>query len=60
MNNDILGTREAICNNVHEWRSHEWKPLPNVITSDPKIVIHSNECIIFFCMLFYVLNTQFR
>ena len=30
----------------HEWG--EWKLLANRITSDPKIVIHGNECIILF------------
>ena len=35
-------------NNFHESRSHEWKSLANRITGDTKIVIHGNECIIYF------------
>ena len=35
-------------NDCHKWRSHESKSLTNRITSDPKIVIHSNKCIILF------------
>ena len=45
----IFGSRvRRFANNFHEWRSHEWKSLANRITSDPKIVIHGNECIILF------------
>ena len=48
-------------NNFHEWRNHEWKFLANRITSDPKIVIHGNECIIIFLKRYFMsLNAQFR
>ena len=58
----ILGSRLGrFANNFHEWRSHDWKLLENRITSDPKIVIHDNECIIlFFTRYFMSLNAQFR
>ena len=41
-------------NDFHEWRSHEWKSLANRITSDPKIVIHGNECIIIFLTRYFM------
>ena len=45
----IFGSRvRRFANNFPEWRSHEWKSLANRITSDPKYVIHGNECIISF------------
>ena len=45
----FFGSRvRRFANDFHEWRSHEWKSLANRITSDPKIVIHGNECIILF------------
>ena len=45
----IFGSRVSrFANNFHEWRSHEWKSLANRITSDPKIVMYRNECIILF------------
>ena len=56
VNNDFFGSRvRRFANNFHEWRSHEWKPLANRITSDPKIVSHGNECIILFltCYLMF-------
>ena len=48
VNNDFWVRVRRFANNFHEWRSHEWKSLANRITSDPKIVIHGNECIILF------------
>ena len=57
----IFGSRvRRFANNFHEWRSHEWKSLANRITSDPKIVIHGNECIILFLTRYLMSNTQFR
>ena len=56
MNNEFWVTSEAIC----QWfsrvtsESHEWKLLANRITSDPKIVIHSNECIIIFLTRYFM------
>ena len=50
-------------NNFHEWRlgSHEWKLLANRITSDLKIVIHGNECIILFLTRYFMsLKAQFH
>ena len=45
----IFGSRvRRFANNFYEWRSHEWKSLANRLTSDPKIAIHGNECIILF------------
>ena len=45
----IFGSRvRRFANNFHEWRNHEWKLFANGITSDPKVVIHGNECIILF------------
>ena len=45
----ILWSRvKRFANYFHEWRSHEWKSLANRITSDHKIVIHGDECIILF------------
>ena len=49
----IFGSRvRRFANKFHEWRSHEWKSLANRITSDPKIVIHGNECITLFLTRF--------
>ena len=38
----------------HEWRSHEWKSLANHLTSDQKVVIHGNECIILFLTRYFM------
>ena len=54
-------TSEVIFQKLHAWRSHDWKVLANCITSDPKIVIHGNECIISFLTRYFLsLNAQFR
>ena len=45
-------------NDFHEWRSHSWKSLANHLTSDPKIVIHGNECIILFLTRYFMLWTH--
>ena len=42
----------------HEWPSHEWKSLANHLTSDQKIVIHSNECIILFLSRYFMFWTH--
>ena len=47
-------------NNFHEWRSHEWKSLASRITSDPKIVIQGNECIILFLTRYFMSWTLSR
>ena len=61
VNNDFWVTSEAFANNFHEWQSHERKLLANRLTSDPKIVIHGNECIILFLARYLVSwNTQFH
>ena len=45
-------------NDFHEWQSHEfcheWKSLTNRLTSDPKFVIHGNECIILFLTCYFM------
>ena len=41
-------------NDFHEWRSHEWKSLPNRLTSDKQIVIHGNEWIILFLTRYFM------
>ena len=43
-------------NNFHEWRSHGWKSLADHIKSDPKIVIHGNECIILFLTRYQLMS----
>ena len=55
----IFGSRvRRLANGFHEWRSHEWKLLANRITSDPKIVIHGNECIILFLTRYFMFWTH--
>ena len=55
----IFGSRvRRFANDFHEWRSHEWKSLANRITSDPKIVIHGNKCIILFLIRYFISRTQ--
>ena len=45
----IFGSRVRRYANVfHGWRRHGWKSLANRLTSDPRIVIHSNVFIILF------------
>ena len=41
-------------NDLHEWRSQEWKSLAKHITRDQKIVIHGNECIIVFLTRYFL------
>ena len=49
VNNDFFWSWvRRFANDFHEWWSHKWKSSVNHITSDPKIVIHGNECIILF------------
>ena len=38
--------------------SHEWKSLANHHTSDQKIVIHGNECIILFLTCYFMFRTH--
>ena len=54
VNNDFLSRVRRFGNDFHEWRSHEWKSLPNRLTSDKKIVIHGNECIILFLTCYFM------
>ena len=37
---------------------HEWDDLPMIFTSDPKIVIHGNECIILFLTRYFIFPTH--
>ena len=51
----IFGSQlRRFANDFHEWRSHEWKLLVNRVTSDPKIVIHGNECVILFLTCYFM------
>ena len=51
----ISGSRvRRFANDFHEWRSHDWKSLANRLRSDPKIVIHGNECIILFLTRYFM------
>ena len=53
--NMVFGSRvRRFAKDFHEWRSHEWKSLVNLITSDPKIVIHFNECTILFLTCYFM------
>ena len=45
-------------NIFHEWQSHSWKSLGNSFTSDPKIVIQVNECIILFLTCYFMFWTH--
>ena len=54
VNNDFLSRVGRFSNDFHEWRSHEWKSLPNPLTNDKKIVIHGNKCIIIFLTLYFM------
>ena len=55
VNNDFFLSRVGwFANDFHEWRSHEWKSLANHLTSDQKIVIHDNECIILFLTRYFI------
>ena len=58
VNNDFLSRVGRFGNDFHEWRSHEWKSLPNRLTSDKKIVIHGNECIILFLTHYFMSSTH--
>ena len=49
VNNDFLVKSEVIC---------QWFSLANHITSDQKIVIHGNKCIILFLTRYYMLWTH--
>ena len=54
VNNDFWSRVRRFANNFHELRSHEWKSLANCFTSDHKIVIHGNECIILFLTRYFM------
>ena len=58
VNNDFLSRVGRFGIDFHEWRSHEWKSLPNRLTSDKKIVIHGNECIILFLTRYFMSSTH--
>ena len=45
----ILGSLVMqFANDLHSWLRNSWKSLANRLTHDPKIVIHSNSCIILY------------
>ena len=54
VNNEFLSRVRRFGNDFHEWRSQEWKSLPNRLTSDKIIVIHGNECIILFLTHYFM------
>ena len=54
VNNDFGSRVRRFAYDFHEWRSHEWKLWANRPTSDPKIVIHGNECIILFLTRYFM------
>ena len=58
VNNDFLSQVGRFGNDFHEWQSHEWKSLPNRLTSDKKVVIHGNECIILFLTSYFMSSTH--
>ena len=43
-------------NDFHSWLRHSWKSLANRLTRDPKIVIHSNSCIILYILQGYFID----
>ena len=49
-----LVTSEVINQRFYERRSHDWKSSANNLTSDQKIVIHDNECIILFLTRYHM------
>ena len=49
VNNDFLSRVRRFGNDFHSWKS-----LPNRLTSDKKIVIHGNECIILFLTRYFM------
>ena len=54
VNNDIWSRVRWFANDFHVWRSHEWKSSANHLTSDHKIVVLGNECIILFLTHYYM------
>ena len=54
VNNDFWSRVRWFANDFHEWRSQEWKSLANHLTSDQKIVIHGNKCIILFLTRYFM------
>ena len=65
----IFGSRvRRFANDFHEGRSHKWKSLANRlnhwqiasrVSHEPKIVIHSNECIILFLTRYFMSWTHY-
>ena len=55
MNNDFffsLVWRSG--NDFHEWQSHKWKVLPYCLTSDTKILLHTNKYIVLFLTCYFM------
>ena len=48
MNNDFLSRVRRFGNDFHEWRSHEWKSLPNRLTSDKKSLFTVTNVLFYF------------
>ena len=58
VNIDFWSRVRWFVNDFHEWRSHEWKSLANHFTSDQKIAIHGNECIVLFLTRYFISRTH--
>ena len=48
VNNDFLSRVRRFGNDFHEWRSHEWKSLPNRHTSDKKSLFTATNVLFYF------------
>ena len=48
VNNDFLSRVRRFGNDFHEWRSHEWKSLPNRLTSDKKSLFTVTNVLFYF------------
>ena len=58
VNNDFFITTEVICQWFSQVTKSQWKSLANHLTSDQKIVIHGNECIILFLTRYFMTLTH--
>ena len=56
----LLATNYLLIDNTHEIKNNAWVTVNNSfwVTSDPKIVIHVNECIILFLTRYLVSGTH--
>ena len=54
MNNDFFSLVRRFGNDFHEWQSHKWKLLLYCLTSDTKILIHTNKYIVLFLTCYFM------